>query len=346
MFALIAVLVAASVGVVGVSGQAVSAQPRWVVRDLGSSSWAVAINERGQIAGWDFFWSNGRMTKLPTLGGWRVTATAVNGRAQVVGNSVTGRDARMPLKPHAFMWENGTMLDLTPAAHPNARAIAINDRGQIVGYGGTSIRNEDGYPVKAAFLWQSGRLKDLRRLPGATDSTAYAINGRGQIVGWSDNHAILWQDDAMRDLGTLPRERFSRAVAINGHGQIVGWSRRSWSSDPHGVLWSAGKTIDLGRGAAFAINERGQIMGNGYFWERGRRTTVDIVHESAMNDRAQIVGQSNDSAVIWENGHTTILPSLGGKESWALDINNRGQIVGWATTPLGKQRGVLWTLQP
>jgi probable HAF family extracellular repeat protein len=336
-FALLSVVsIALSVGVSGVAGSAESVPSQWAIRDLGASSWGVAINDRGQIVGEDFFWANGKSTNLGTLGGWRVTATAVNGRGQVIGSSVTGKDAPIPLKPHAFLWQNARMVDLTPAAHPDAKAVAINDRCQIVGY--------QADPVKAAYVWQGGKLTVLGRLPGATDSTANAINDRGQIVGWSGAHAVLWQEGSVTDLGTLPGDRFSRAEAINGKGWIVGWSSATWNGKAHGVLWSGAKTIDLGAGRAWAINERGQIIGDAYLWENGHRTDLGL-SPTAINGRGTIVGQDfrRDAAVVWQDGHITALPGLGGRDRMALDINDHDQIVGWATTRTGEQHAVLWT---
>ena len=41
----------------------------------------------------------------------------------------------------------------------------------------------------------------------------------------------------------------------------------------------------------------------------------------------------------------TALPTLGGAKSWAVAINDGGQIVGWAQTKTGKKHAVLWTLK-
>ena len=37
---------------------------------------------------------------------------------------------------------------------------------------------------------------------------------------------------------------------------------------------------------------------------------------------------------VWENGVMTELPTLGGNHGFATGVNNRGQIVGWAETPV------------
>ena len=64
-------------------------------------------------------------------------------------------------------------------------------------------------------------------------STAYGINDRGQVVGYSvtsssDPHAFLW-DGVMKDLNSLIPENsgwvLTEAMDINNKGQILGTGR-------------------------------------------------------------------------------------------------------------------------
>jgi probable HAF family extracellular repeat protein len=106
-----------------------------------------------------------------------------------------------------------------------------------------------------------------------TDSSAVAINGRGQIVGTSatgdggigKRHLVLWWNGKITDLGTLGGG-FDEAVAINEHGQVIGNSVPAGGAVVHAFVWQNGKITDLGtlggqESDASAINERDQIVG-------------------------------------------------------------------------------------
>src|SRR5699024_7309724 len=78
-------------------------------------------------------------------------------------------------------------------------------------------------------------------------------------------------------------------------------------------------------------------------------TATERVYSEAMalNDRGQAVGYSGEAnqrlAMLWERGMSVDLGTLpGGEPSMATDINDAGQIVGWADTGHGAPRAALW----
>ena len=194
----------------------------------------------------------------------------------------------------------------------------------------------------------------------APRSTALAVNQRGQVVGWAQlpagTHAFLWQDGSMRDLGALPRAfpEYAAATDINDQGQVVGRSVTAAGSD-HAFLWEDGVMQDLGTlsggySSAQRINERGQILGysdgSSVLWDNGAITALGIAAQ-AMNDRGQVVGDLNTGstihAAIWEAGVVTDLGTLdGGDSSWARDISNSGWVVGGSRTATGEVHAVRW----
>ena len=296
----------------GASGSVESAQPRWVNMDLG------------------------------TLQGWKDSqAVGINPRGWIIGTcfrSESSTDA-----PRAFMWQGEKPVDLGTLGGTLASASAINGTGWIVGWS-TTKRG-----VRHAFLWRNGRMSDLGTLPGYPNSSASAVNDRGQVVGLAyvktasgrpvQRAAFLWQKGRMRSLGVLRGGRASEAVALNELGQIVGRSesgtrnKESGALAWHAVLWQNGTTTDLGALPAFPesraldVNERGQVVG-------------EVIYDSG--------GHVYDTApFLWQRGKMTRLPappSTGDAEdAFASAIGDRGDVVGgWLDTENGNEHALLW----
>lgn len=173
-------------------------------------------------------------------------ATAINNKGQFVG-ATTVDDPSADLPVHAFLWVGGKpaghMKDLgTLLSFRHSLATALNERGQIVGYTSTMADAKltylwRGRPGGArAFLWSHGKMRALGTLRGGDFSMAFGINNAGQVVGASDtpgkthnleeDHAFLWQKGWMYDINELlPPDSgwtLETASAINNRGQIVG----------------------------------------------------------------------------------------------------------------------------
>src|SRR5437762_1184110 len=158
-----------------------------------------------------FVWENGVMQALPTLGGNQGFATGVNSRDQVVG------------------WAETTVHDPTWNT-----PMDINASGDVVGFSNpVGPGDPEGDFISHAFLWARGtdKAQDLGTLGGDFFSEAFAINGRGQVVGVSFGgpngpHAFIWEDGVMTDLndlvGTGNLHVLLSAQDINDAGQITG----------------------------------------------------------------------------------------------------------------------------
>jgi probable HAF family extracellular repeat protein len=182
-----------------------------------------------------------------------------------------------------------------------------------------------------------------------------AINNRGTATGFADtsipdpyclwdclvNHAFVWKDGVTTDLGTLPGGANSFAYWVNNGGLIVGQSQNG-SIDPltgypefDGVLWDNGQIINLGtlggnQSNANAINERGEVVG------AALNTTSDLFANSPLCSGCGTFAQTyiftpaatQTHAFLWRAGEMQDLGTLGGPDSNAVVVNDRGQVAG------------------
>jgi probable HAF family extracellular repeat protein len=231
---------------------------------LGSTP--AAVNEAGQVTGsavfaggtHGFFYSNGMLTDLGTLGGSTSQGTAINASGQIAGYSLTASG-----DTHAFLYSNGSMTDLGTLGGTSSQATALNTGGQIVGYSTTTGGDTH------AFLYSAGSMTDLGTL-GGSSSQATAINDSGQITGSSSTaasivlHPFLYSAGSITDLGPGPSNLASGSgTAINAAGQVTGYIGNS-NHGTDAFLYGSGTLTRLTNGTTFdstgqAINSSGQV---------------------------------------------------------------------------------------
>ena len=231
-----------------------------------------------------FLWQNGPMQDLGTLGGPDAFAFFINDSGEISGqsytnatpNPVTGLPTVDP-----FFWQNGVMTDMGTLGGTFGGPRAMNNRGHVVG-----TSNLAGDLTFHPFLWSKNRgMQDLHTLGGDTGETNW-ISNAGDVVGKADlpgpapqsHDAVLWRHGAVIDLGTVPGDVCSNAYYVNSSGQVVGTSENKdlclVPTGEHAFLWEkGGPMVDLNTlipaGSslqltfAFAINDRGEIVGVG-----------------------------------------------------------------------------------
>jgi probable HAF family extracellular repeat protein len=132
------------------------------------------------------------------------------------------------------------------------------------------------------------------------------------------------------DLGTLGGT-FGYAGAINNKSWAAGAGNLPGDSSQHAVLWREGLKIDLGtfggpNSAIFGkgLNESGQVVGE------AETTTLDPLNQNFCGFGTGLICLP----FIWQNGVKTQLPTLGGYNANAYDINNEGVVAGQAQNTL------------
>ena len=286
---------------------------------------------------------------------WRYILTALFAAAQFP--FVTGISQAAPIN-NDLRYRVTTVPDL-PGGPANIFATDINNQGYISGMMSIGDFRDRG------FVWHDGEYSLLEPLPGYESSYASAINSANWIAGTSilcaperctgefELRATLWRPSGTGyvavDLGlpSAPAED-SVAIGINDGGQIVGRSNTIGPAFATGFQWDDEDVTLLnplpGGDVAVPndINSQGQAVGfsrdfsdsgtgdTAVLWENGTTSVLFPGGASAINDSGQIVGSSgefpNFKPILWENGITTELPAP--PSSYVIDINNPGLAVG------------------
>lgn len=298
-----------------------------------------------------------RVMNLGNLSGTSSSGNALNNIGWAMGSA----DTLGNTTEHATVWIYGIKADLGTLGGPNSDISwpVKNDNGLVPGWSETAALNPLDEPwsctaftptgaptghVCVGFVWQWGEMRPLPTL-GGYNGFAAGANNRGQIAGWAETnyqdptcdheaHQFLQFEpvvygpghNEIHQLPNFPGDPDGAATAINNGGDAVGISgicdvAVGALSAKHALLWHNGSAIDLGNlggkgwNTPMAINNRGDIVG----------------FSDLPGDLVDGVLTPNFHAFIWtkETGKMTDIGVLPGDSlSEALDINDRGQVVG------------------
>jgi uncharacterized membrane protein len=275
-------------------------------------------------------------TTVPaTASGQAGTATTgINDRGKILG-AFEGRDR---VVRHFVRDRSGrfTLIDDPPGGSAFDEYVDINNRGEIVGF----YNDDQGFTTTGFLRTKKGGLVAIN-VPGSQVTGPLKVNDRRQVVGvYVDGdggvHGFLWDDG---DTESIDAEGAAATVVtgVNDRGQLVG-SYIDADGDYHGFLRDKSGAITtlpeapgaepaMGGTMPTAINERGQVVGlaydaqggsRGFLFERGGFTPIDgpdAVYTRAVdiNERGQIVGDygTRPPADASSSGTEAAAPSTG-----------------------------------
>jgi uncharacterized membrane protein len=251
-------------------------------------------------------------------------------------------------------------IPATPDGGAGTGTTGINDRGEVLGVYGDIDRF-----VRHFVRDRKRRFRMIDDPPGGSDFDEYVdINNSGEIVGFYNDDQGFTTTGFLRSRKgrftsiDVPDSLVTGPLKINDRRQVVGLYVDA-GRGLHGFLWHDGdfKTIDVPGAAATvvgAINNRGQMVGfyidaagayHGFLRDRrgavmtlpeapGAEPTMGGTQPASINERGQIVGlaynaQGGGRGFLVERGVYKPIEAHGAATyTRALDINNRGQIVG------------------
>lgn len=222
---------------------------------------------------------------------------------------VAGSFTRTDGTEGAALWIDETETDLGTLGGPSSGVIfgGLNDKGMVVGVSETAEIDSLGqdfscsffFPgdqdnVCRGFVWESGEMTAMPAL-GGSNSFGAAINDLGQVVGWAET-----------DVHDPTCNPAAQELQFKG----VLWEPKT--GEIHALPPLPGDSVSTGN----AINNQGQIVG------------ISGICDVAVG------AASATHAVLWENGEPTEIGDLGGV-GWhtPLDINERGEVVGFSNPP-------------
>ena len=139
----------------------------------------------------------------------------------------------------------------------------------------------------------------------------------------------------VRYLSTLGGSR-NRPSGISNSGLIAGFVNRPGNATRVAAFWRGASLDTLGTlGGPNSIVQWPGVSNNGYVAGITETADLDPLNEQ-WSCTAFLPSVTGHICVgfVWQDGAMKPLPTLGGYQGFATSVNNQGQVVGWAETPV------------
>jgi len=275
------------------------------------------VNAHGQVA----LTSNPSATALLWQQGVVESTSPLPGDTHVNVTGLTS-DGRMAVWSyddmgnfHGFVYDHGTQIPLESALPGGIIQTGLmNDAGLVAGL--SQLASD-----ARATIWDNGVPVALEGPDGFPYTLALAINEAGVVpglavdLGSGTSRVCLWTTTSIVDLGAWPDHFAVIPFDIDESNDFVGYTQGVAGIVPFRCVGGVFEELPLpdgyDRGYAFAMNEKGQIVGSclstttsestGVIWEDGVPTDLSTLLEPgstlvmngavSINDRGQITGQ-------------------------------------------------------
>jgi uncharacterized membrane protein len=251
-------------------------------------------------------------------------------------------------------WDNGTVSELdtaalAPAAH--VEATDINNDGIVVGF---RVRDFSTFHTDA-WIHRNGGFSLLPGLETTDETSAVAINARGDVVGQSGERAVIWPADhpgTVRELTVdASSPMSSTGVDIDDDGTVLGFlgcrpceEQRPyiWPADgpgyplaaPAGTGYPEGVAIRNGWVAGAAVAD---YRGVAVRWDLRAETASVISTEhgsaAAVNRRGTVAASD---ALLYRNGRVQVL------NGYVTVLTDQGTAAG-SDAPYLSGNAVVWS---
>ena len=206
-------------------------------------------------------------------------ATCANAAGDIWGTGVRGDYWHPPQHPGTDLrtivlpleWVDGTLLlELPTLGGAQGSVNACDDGGNSAGWSTTAHGDQH-----CTQWFANGHVADCHPHHGTSDSTAVAMNNRGQLVAnatqYGRSFGYLWQWHYLAWLMPLPGDHTSTVQALNENGEAVGQSCTSITC--RAVGWERQRPVELlprvtnaagwALYEAVAISDEGGIVAHG-----------------------------------------------------------------------------------
>lgn len=267
----------------------------------------LGINKEGVIAGYFGSGAAGHPNKGYLLvkghyvnenfpGSVQTQVTGLNDRGVTVGfwsdsDRGDGTDANFGWV--AFHGRHFRNVNFTPAQGVGTPAVnqllGVNDRDVAVGFATDADGNNHGYTYNI----RTNQFHEIT-IPGATNLTAAAINGRGDVAGFYDNPVDGLTDGFLIVHGKVttlafPGASATQATGLNDSDEVVGVYTDGSGDNAmtHGFTWTPQRgfrTVDdpngIGATAINGVNDNGKLVG---FYTDGNGNTDGLLATPATH---------------------------------------------------------------